>query len=116
MKELGKKSLNGNIADCEYCDVKSGFKVCSSRCNKNPKEESNTANSIMRDRLHIFIIEAYEYGREAERDNLPRVFNFNPSLTRAYELGRKHQIEGSIQSREDILKEVQYLSKDGRGI
>lgn len=32
MNEIGKKSLNGKIADCEHCDIKHTFKVCSGRC------------------------------------------------------------------------------------
>lgn len=128
MKELGKKSLNGNIADCEYCDIKHTFRVCSGRCNADRvevainsggnlfEEEITTINNTTRDRLHILIIESYEYGREDERNNLPRVFNFNPSLTRAYKLGRKHQIDGTILSREAILEEVQYGNKDVGGI
>jgi len=40
MKELGKKSLNGKIADCKYCDVKHGFKVCYGKCPKEDKKET----------------------------------------------------------------------------
>jgi len=37
--ELGEKSLNGNIANCDFCTVgKSGFKFCSGDCNNNKKQ------------------------------------------------------------------------------
>jgi len=42
MKELGKKSLNGNITDCKYCDVKHGFKVCCGKCPKEDKKDNRS--------------------------------------------------------------------------
>ena len=47
LTEIGK-SLNGKIADCEFCDKKQGFKVCSKKCTKSIKEEfcDNCNNDI----------------------------------------------------------------------
>lgn len=40
MKELGKKSLNGNISICQDCTkTKNGFRVCSGNCEITSKHK-----------------------------------------------------------------------------
>lgn len=58
MRQLGKKNLNGKIADCKYCDVKHTFKVCSGRCSEDfkeePKQETITYSEALKKEERIF--------------------------------------------------------------